>query len=261
MKAKPAFSDYATYYDLLYRDKDYAAEAQYVHDLIQRFKPGATRIIELGSGTGRHAILLVEKGYSVRGVERSTGMISSARKLAEEWAAEYGESKAPVFVQDDIRSVRIPDKFDVVISLFHVISYQTTNDDLLASFQTARAHLLTGGLFIFDVWYGPAVLTARPSVRIKRVSDDQTELTRLAEPRMLSNEDCVEIDYHVFLRRKQTSDVNEIRESHKMRYLFMPEIEFLAAQTAFASRHAEEWMTGHALGDDTWGACFVLQAI
>jgi hypothetical protein len=33
------FADYARYYDLLYRDKDYAAEAEYVAGLIRKFHP------------------------------------------------------------------------------------------------------------------------------------------------------------------------------------------------------------------------------
>jgi ubiquinone/menaquinone biosynthesis C-methylase UbiE len=50
------FADYAHYYDLLYRDKDYAAEAEYVVGLIRKFHPSARSILELGSGTGIHAI-------------------------------------------------------------------------------------------------------------------------------------------------------------------------------------------------------------
>ena len=66
------------------------------------------------------------------------------------------------FTTGDIRDIRLNQRFDVVIALFHVISYQTTNDDVTAAFQTARQHLNPGGIFIFDVWYGPAVLTERP---------------------------------------------------------------------------------------------------
>jgi hypothetical protein len=35
------FAAYSRYYDLLYRDKDYAAEARYVHELVQRHHPAA----------------------------------------------------------------------------------------------------------------------------------------------------------------------------------------------------------------------------
>jgi len=35
------FADYARYYDLLYKDKDYEGEADYVDGLIRRFSPTA----------------------------------------------------------------------------------------------------------------------------------------------------------------------------------------------------------------------------
>ena len=48
------FQKYAAFYDLLYRDKDYAAEAEYVARTIRSIVPDARTILELGSGTGRH---------------------------------------------------------------------------------------------------------------------------------------------------------------------------------------------------------------
>jgi len=65
------FSDYARYYDLLYHDKDYASDAEYVAGLIHKFHPAASSILELGSGTGKHALLLARKGFEVHGVELS----------------------------------------------------------------------------------------------------------------------------------------------------------------------------------------------
>jgi len=147
----------------------------------------------------------------------------------------------------------------VVISLFHVISYQTTNEDVLAAFKTAREHLNPGGVFIFDVWYGPAVLTDRPAIRIKRMADDEIEVTRLAEPVMHPNKNRVDVNYHVFVRDLESGMVRELRETHMMRYFFHPEIELFAEQNGFQNMHVEEWLTGKAPGEDTCGVCFVMK--
>ena len=61
----------------------------------------------------------------------------------------------PSFERGDIRFIRLADKFDAATALFHVISYQTTNEDLLAAFHTARAHLGEKGLFIFETEEAP----------------------------------------------------------------------------------------------------------
>jgi SAM-dependent methyltransferase len=251
------FADYARYYDLLYRDKDYAAEAEYVAGLIRKFHPAARSILELGSGTGIHAALLAEKGFTVHGVERSPEML--ARSLALTENKHTGHDRLTL-TRGDIREIRLNKRFDAVISLFHVISYQTTNEDVTAAFETARQHLNPGGVFIFDVWYGPAVLTKRPSVRIKRMADNQTEVTRLAEPVLHPNENQVDVNYHVFVRNLTTNAVAELKESHGMRYFFKPEIEQIAGQVGFQFLYVEEWLSGKAIGCDTWGVCFVLQA-
>ena len=74
-----AFQKYSTYYDLLYRDKDYAAEAEYVARTIRSIVPGARSILELGSGTGRHGRLLAAMGFNVHGIERSAEMVAVAK--------------------------------------------------------------------------------------------------------------------------------------------------------------------------------------
>ncbi len=257
-KNSPAvFADYARYYDLLYRDKDYAAEAEYVAGLIRKFHPAAQSILELGSGTGIHACLLAEKGFTVHGIDRSPDMFARSLSLAENRAT--GRDRL-TFTTGDIRDIRLNKQFDAVIALFHIISYQTTNNDVTAAFETARQHLNPGGVFIFDVWYGPAVLTERPAVRVKRMEDDQTKITRLAEPVLHPNENLVDVNYHVFVRDIATQVVAELNETHTMRYFFKPEIDLIVAHAGFQCLHVEEWLTEKAIGCDTWGACFVLKA-
>ena len=252
------FNDYARYYDLLYQDKEYAAEAEYVTNLIRRFHPSAQSILELGSGTGIHACLLAEKGFTVNGVERSPEMLTQSLALAEKMDLKQGQL---TFSPGNIRDIQFKKHFDAVIALFHVISYQTSNADVVAAFETARKHLTPGGIFIFDVWYGPAVLTQLPEVRIKRMSDEKNEVTRLAEPVLHPNENLVDVCYHMFVRDRETENVAELRETHIMRYFFQLEIEFLAHAARFTIQNTEEWQTAKPIGTDTWSACFCLQAL
>lgn len=251
------FGPYSRYYDLLYRDKDYQGEADFVAGVLARYvKPGAS-ILELGCGTGRHAALLADKGYTVHGVDRSEDMLQAARQRA---AQAPGLSSRLAFSQGDVRDVRTGGKFDAVIALFHVASYQTTNDDLLAMFATAAKHLKPGGVFFFDYWYGPAVLTDRPAVRRKQMESDDVEVDRLATPVMDAVQSVVDVHYQVSIRDKKTGAVDELRETHRMRYLFTPEIDLLARMSCLAPQDSFEWMSGRAPGYDTWGVCSVLTA-
>jgi SAM-dependent methyltransferase len=250
------FDAYASYYDLLYHDKDYPGEANYIAALIHRFSPAATSLLELGSGSGIHASLLAAKGFSVHGVEISEGMFAKAHELR----SSSPHAAQLEFSRGDVRTVKIGKTFDAALSLFHVVSYQTSNEDVAAEFATAREHLPVGGLFIFDVWYGPAVLVDRPVVRIKRIENDAIGITRLAEPDIHPERNIVDVNYTVMVMDKSTRETQEIREKHPMRYFFSPEIELFARLAGFEILHSEEWMTGCAPGFDTWGVVFVLRA-
>ena len=76
----------------------------------------------------------------------------------------------------DIRSVRLGRRFDAVISLFHVMSYQILDSEVAAVLDTAACHLAPGGLLLFDVWHGPAVLFQGPASAARSLSMAVSEL-------------------------------------------------------------------------------------
>jgi len=251
----PVFAHYARYYDLLYRDKDYVGEANHVHELIQANLPAAATILELGCGTGIHAALLTQKGYAVHGVDMSETMLEAAQQRSRSLPSEQAAKLQ--FSQGDVQTVRIDQTFDVVVSLFHVVSYQTTNEALRATFETAKVHLKPGGIFLFDCWYGPGVLSDLPVVRVKRLEDETIQVTRIAEPVIHFNQNIVDVHYQVLIRDRATGNVEELREVHSMRYLFKPEVDLLMAQHGFTHLAMAEWMTNQDAGNQTWNVYFI----
>ncbi|MDZ7960050.1 MAG: class I SAM-dependent methyltransferase [Aulosira sp. DedQUE10] len=253
------FANYARYYDLLYRDKDYIREVQFIHQLIQTYAPEALTILELGCGTAKHAALLAKESYEIDGVDFSQEMLLKAENRISQLPTDVS-SKLKLF-HGDIREVRLNRTFDVVLSLFHVISYQTKNEDLLATFATVKEHLKPGGIFIFDIWYGPAVLSEPPEVRVKRLEDAEIYVTRIAEPEIYPNENLVDVNYQIFIQDKSSDAVEEIRETHQMRYLFKPELELLLNNTGLKIIDQMEWMTRKPLDLNTWGSVFIVDCI
>lgn len=250
------FGTYSRYYDLFYGDKPYAGEAAFVDALLHEHAPGARALLELGCGTGRHARELAALGYTVHGVDFSETMLTDARRVAAE--LERGSLAGRVtFLEADARSYRAGRTFDAVISLFHVMSYQTSNDDLLAAFTTAAAHLECGGVFVFDCWYGPAVLTERPEHRVRTLTDGQISVTRTATPVMRASENVCEVVYDIEVTEVASGEVATLTEAHPMRYLFTPEIELALDFVDMDLAHSCEFGTGAPLGFDTWSSCFV----
>jgi SAM-dependent methyltransferase len=250
---RPVFDAYARYYDLLYRDKDYAAEADYVATLVREHAPRAAHLLELGCGTGAHAEHLARSGYSVRGIDRSEVML--ARAAARKSRLPNDVARRLSFGAGDVRTVRTGEVYDAVVSLFHVISYQTSDADLAAAFETAAAHLAPGGLFLFDFWYGPAVLAQKPESRVKRLEDDDIRVTRVAEPAMRAGENVVDVNYSVSIEVKASGEIQEVRETHAMRYLFLPEIARYLERGRWTGVKTFGWMGPEPLSEEHWSGC------
>jgi len=240
--------NYSAYYDLFYADKDYEAEANYVADLLGEYAPGKN-VLEFGSGTGRHGLLLSRKGFDLYGIELSEGMVSKAREAG--FACEVG----------NITSHKVKGTFDVVISLFHVVSYLTDNKDVVAAFKNAARHLRSGGVFIFDVWYTSAVLSQRPEARMKCLENQTRKVTRFAAPVVHTQSNVVDVNYTVLVQDKQSGVATEFHETHAMRHFSIPEIDLVCELTGFERIRCEEFVTKKPAGEDTWGVCFVLKKV
>jgi SAM-dependent methyltransferase len=254
-----AFRSYARYYDLLYRDKPYSAEAAYIMGLARRNGSSIDSILELGVGTGGHAVHFLEEAQRVVGVDLSAEMLIAAesrRRLLPPDAASRLWLR-----EGDVRSVRLDERFSVVVSMFHVMSYQCANDDVIAAFRTARAHLEEGGLFIFDLWHGPGVLTQPPEVRVRRFSDDKTEVERIAEPVLRSRENIVDVNYAIRVNDRLSGEADQIYEKHEMRYFFEPELRQMLSLTSLEQVEALAWLSDVAPSTQDWTAVIVARAV
>ena len=223
MKNQVFGSVYAENYDLLYEDKDYEAECDLIEEIFRRHADGqVSTILDLGCGTGNHTISLARRGYQLTGVDRSPEMIGSAEVKAQ---PKHGElKKAPQFLKGDVRCLELGQTFDAVIMMFAVLGYQLTNPDLFSTLGTVRKHLKPGGLFIFDVWYGPAVLTIRPGDKIKEISTADGKMIRMASGTLDVARHLCQVDYRL-LKISANSVARDSTERHTMRYFFPMELD------------------------------------
>jgi len=251
-----AFDAYANYYDLLYRDKNYSSEAKFVSEILHAHGLEGNRLLELGCGTGRHAVEFARRGYSVTGVDLSDGMVRQAVKRSE---LEFAPgSNRPSFRTGDVRTVRLSERYDAVLSLFHVICYQTSDEDVRAAFRTATEHLRPGGLFFFDFWYGPAVQRDPPGIRVRRLCNDNIQVTRIAEAATDVITHRVLVNYHVFVKELASGAISELKESHALRFFFLPELERFLRDERIELVSSCAWMhPDRILSPDTWYGCVV----
>ena len=247
------FKDYEYYYNLFYGDKDYSHEAEQVKKLICEYGGNneVSTILDMGCGTGKHDFELCKLGYQTSGIDLSSEMINVANE------AKKDSNDSPNFEVADIREYEPDKKYDAVISMFHVMSYQNENEDVMKAFQTAAKALNAGGLFIFDAWYGPGVLTDKPTVRVKQVEDGQNIVIRYANPIMHVDKNVVDVCYDVLVIEKEDYTVKEIKEVHNMRYFFAPEISLMLESAGFTLLACLDCGTLKETDFSSWTAYFV----
>jgi len=241
---------YAQFYDMLYKDKDYESESNYIISLIKKYNPEAKSILDLGCGTGRHAELFSYKGFIVLGVDRSKYMLNEAMNR---------KNNSLDFIEGDIRFLKLDKKFDVVTALFHVLSYQITNKDVESLIRTAYNHLNKDGLFIFDFWYGPAVIIQKPEVRIKELENENIKFIRVAKPMIDFSRNVVKVCYKIFVADKKNKTFLEHEEIHPMRFFFDPEIELFIENIGFKLEGRFSWLKFEQPSENDWSVVWVVR--
>jgi SAM-dependent methyltransferase len=212
------FNRYAEYYNLIYDSKNYSKEADFIDTIIRKNNPTSKTLCDLGCGTGKYSICLESKGYTVLGIDLSEDMIRIAKNY---------EHKNLKFLEGNIINFSLKKSFDVIVAMFDVVSYINSNDDFIRMLSSVREHLNEEGIFIFDFWYGPGVLTNLPETRYKEFKNDNILIKRISRPMVEYSTNIVDVEFDLFVFDKKNEFIEHINEIHKMRYFFKNELEYL----------------------------------
>ncbi len=136
-------SELVRYYDLMHQHRNYSRECQFADKLIQKYYPGTKRVLDIGCGTGEHAVKMAQLGYQVTAIDTSRDMISFAEKKAK----KVGVSVE--FKCTDVHDLNIVPEFQAVYCLGYTFHYMTTYSDVMSFFNTINK-LLSQGVFLVD---------------------------------------------------------------------------------------------------------------
>lgn len=99
--------------------------------------------LEFAVGTGRVALPLADRGVPVSGIELSTSMVDQLR-------SKDGGRRIDVTI-GDMATTRVAGSYRLVYLVYNTIGNLTTQDDQVACFANAAAHLEPGGCFVIEV--------------------------------------------------------------------------------------------------------------
>jgi len=145
MKQNLLFSTYLNLYDKAYYDinENYARE---VERILPFFNKETKSVLDIGSGTGKHAAELLKNGFRVHCIDISKPAVRETAKNINPYSNGSIELA-------DITAYHTKKKFDAAIALFIVFSY-LPRQKLITVLQNVYRALSPKGTFIFDVVNG-----------------------------------------------------------------------------------------------------------
>jgi SAM-dependent methyltransferase len=250
------FDLYSSYYDLINKQKQYAIESDYIANLLTSYFPNQRLdILELGCGSGAHAEHLVKNPVInfIQGIELSQEMVKAAKdKNIKAFDVLQGNIA-------ELSKLSLSKNFDAAISLFHVISYLTKSEDVISCFNGLHKTLKPNGVFIFDVWYTPAVYFQKPETRIRKVENDKIQVTRIAKSIIQEERNVVDVHFEIFVKNKTLNSIEVFTEIHPMRHFSTPEIRLMAELSGFDLIESHEFHTMKQPSVSTWGVTYILK--
>ena len=201
----------ADVYDDWYADGrslgDVAGAVSFLHELA-----GSGPALELGIGTGRVALPLLEAGVEVHGIDASEAMVTKLR-------TKEGGDRVPVAI-GDFREFDLDSRFRLVYVVFNTFFGLLTQDDQVSCFQAVARHLGEGGAFAMEAFIADPARFDRGQ-RVSAIEVDR-DVVRL------------EVSRHDAIEQRTDSQQVVIREDGirlypvKIRYAHMAELDLMA---------------------------------
>jgi SAM-dependent methyltransferase len=123
--------------------------------------------LEFGIGTGRIALPLAARGVRVHGIDLSEAMVAKLR-------AKPGAERIGV-TMGDFATTRAEGTFSLAYIVYNTINNLTTQDEQVACFENAAAHLEPGGCFVVEVGV-PALQRLPPGETVRAFHVSATRL-------------------------------------------------------------------------------------
>jgi ubiquinone/menaquinone biosynthesis C-methylase UbiE len=222
------------YYDDIYSalGKDYAAEANKVHEFIQKYKrTDGNTLLDVACGTGTHAGLL-SKHYKVEGTDVNADMLRVARK-------KHPEIR---FFRGDMRNLALERRFDVLTCLFSAVGYMTTKSDLQKAVRSMSRHLLPGGVLLLEPWFSPEQWNVG-RVSINQVEKSDLKVIRMAHAGKRGRVSLLEFEYLIGTSR----GIEHIVEHHEFGLFSHAEYTDAFTRTGLDVTHDPQGLSGRGL--------------
>jgi SAM-dependent methyltransferase len=189
-----------------------------------------SRILELCCGTGRLTLPIAHDGYNISGVDNSSSMLEQAKVKASKADLEVE------FVEADIRTLDLPEKYDLIFIPFNSIHHLYQNEDLFQAFNVVKKHLKENGLFLLDCYNPNIHYIIEGEKEQKKIAEyitkDERKVLIKQKMRYENKSQINRIEWHYYINDKFDSIQNL-----DMRLYFPQELDSYLEQNGFTIIH------------------------
>ena len=213
-----------------------------------------TRILELCCGTGRLTLPIAKEGYDITGVDYTSSMLEQAKLKASEAGLKVE------FIEADIRTLKLPTKYDLIFIPFNSIHHLYKNEDLFMVLNVVKNHLNEGGLFLLDC-FNPNIQFMVEGEKEQKVNAEYTtnDGKKILIKEIMRYENKTQtnrIEWHYFINGKFDSIQNL-----DMRLYFPLELDSYIQQNGFKILHKFGNFKEEAFNDNSEKQIFVCKKI
>ena len=224
-------SELAEYYDVMHQHRNYSKECQFADKLVQKYCPGTKHILDIGCGTGEHAIRMAQLGYEVTGIDLSPDMIN----IAKEKAKRAGLSIE--FRCINLHELNTVGEFQAAYCLGYTFLYMTTYSEVISFFTAVNKALLPQGVFLVDFINGWSLIEAFH--RDKFIyRQENTTIFHFEQPSLDKKRRIKHIEFY-YLIDHHDGQVKTVFAEEDLRIFFDDEVKMLLSNCGF--KHIESF--------------------
>ena len=185
-------------------------------------------VLEVGCGTGRVLLHLLEAGIDITGVDSSPAMLDVARtKLGD---------RVPL-IEGDMRNVKLTERYALIIISINTFMHLATTADQVDALTNLAQHLAPGGRLIIDLPAGDELAHQDPDARLtyeRTLVDPETDrrIMKLVASRIDWATQSQEVTY-IYDELLEDGDVRRTVVPMTLRHVFRYELELLLNKTGF----------------------------
>jgi len=223
------YYELAEYYDIIdAKHVDYNKQCDFMIAVFKKYGSNVKKVLDLGCGTGIHAVTLTKSGYNVVGLDLSEKMLDIARRKAER------EGLTIKFMQGDMREIDFKEEFDAVISV-GTFEGLLTDDDVRGTLKGVHRSLVKGGLFIFYFICPLAFAVSEDhwskNFGIRHVNEENLIIEKISMTKIDIENHRFIIDSTTFVTKNGVT--TRYHDEDIVRFFFIPEMKYFLESCGF----------------------------